>query len=97
MMESNIIQQVWIHFCLLFTFNVKSCVRLQVWKSSFPQTVFGGLSPHEAGSASPLADLCSSQGTKSIRKPLALTPEFDPSMVLSPYQALSSHPQWELS
>lgn len=96
MMVTNSIQQVWVHFCLLFTFYMESFGRPQVWKLSFPQTIFGGRSSHEAGPASPFADLCHLLGTKSIRKPLALTAEFDHFMVLSPYQPLPSHPQWEL-
>lgn len=78
MMVTNIIQQVWIHFCLLFTFYVESFVRPQVWKSSFPQIIFSGHLSHETDPASSFTDLCSSQDTKSGRKLLKLTPDLVP-------------------
>lgn len=63
MLVTNIIQQVWIHFCLLFTFNVESYGRAQAWKSSFPQTIFSDCSSCKAGPTHPLPALCSCQCT----------------------------------
>lgn len=63
------------------------CGKLRVWKSSFPQAVFSGHSSREPGPALPSAGLCSDQGTKSSREPLALTPESGPAKVLAPTQS----------
>lgn len=65
-----------ITFLLLFTFYAESFSWPQASKLSFLKIIiFSGHSSCEADPASPLADLCSSQGTKSSRKLLAVAPE----------------------